>query len=200
MKRYSRFTPALVLLSSAFLLGIFLGCLMAGTATGAGSDSLSLYLERYFTVVQNDSMLMPALPALVWELLRWHIVTVLLGFTALGVFGVPLLFALRGFLLTFAIASFVHTFGGGGCFLAFIVFGVSGLLAVPVLFLLGVQGWNSARVLAGGQSADSVRTVPFGRGHLVRLGICAGVLLICILLERFVVPPLLLSTARLILK
>ena len=40
------------------------------------------------------------------------LLALLLGFTALGLLGLPLLFAVRGFLLAFSIASFVRLFGG----------------------------------------------------------------------------------------
>lgn len=91
----------------------------------------------------------PALASLVWDTVRWPLLALLLGFTALGLLGLPLLFAVRGFLLAFSIASFVRLFGGAGCLLALLVFGVSGALSVPVLFVLGVQGLLAARVLAG---------------------------------------------------
>ena len=70
------------------------------------------------------------------------------GFTPTGLLGLPILFAARGFLLAFSIASFVRLFGSTGCLLAFLVFGITGAVAFPALFVLGVQSLLAARVLA----------------------------------------------------
>lgn len=105
----------------------------------------------------------PALASLVWDTVRWPLLALLLGFTALGLLGLPLLFAVRGFLLAFSIASFVRLFGGAGCLLALLVFGVSGALSVPVLFVLGVQGLLAARVLAGRVWGDGKNPPPYGK-------------------------------------
>lgn len=123
----------------------------------------------------------PALASLVWDTVRWPLLALLLGFTALGLLGLPLLFVVRGFLLAFSIASFVRLFGGVGCLLALLVFGVSGALSVPVLFVLGVQGLLAARVLAGrvwgmGKPLRPMENSIFFRcGRLCRRAVCESV-------------------------
>lgn len=103
----------------------------------------------FFAPLRRGRLQRLRLASLVWDTVRWPLLALLLGFTALGLLGLPLLFVVRGFLLAFSIASFVRLFGGVGCLLALLVFGVSGALSVPVLFVLGVQGLLAARVLAG---------------------------------------------------
>lgn len=117
------------------------------------------------------------------------------GHRALGLLGLPLLFAVRGFLLAFSIASFVRLFGGVGCLLALLVFGVSGALSVPVLFVLGVQGLLAARVLAGRVWGDGKTPPPYGKLYFFRCGACAVALCVSLLLDCFVVPGLVSSLA-----
>ena len=52
-------------------------------------------------------MVQPASPPLlisVWETIRWPLLVFGLGFTTLGLLGIPLVFSVRGFLLAFSIA------------------------------------------------------------------------------------------------
>ena len=141
--------PVLAVTAACFLLGGLVGCLLASHIGGGGQESLAAYVEGFLRAAQAGEITAPALASLVWDTVRWPLLALLLGFTALGLLGLPLLFAVRGFLLAFSIASFVRLFGGAGCLLALLVFGVSGALSVPVLFVLGVQGLLAARVLAG---------------------------------------------------
>lgn len=189
--------PALLVLAGAFLMGLIAGTLMAGMVSGVGGDALSVYLESFLAMARTGDADTPALLPLLWELFRWPVAAVLLSLTLAGLVCLPLLFALRGFLLSFAIGSFVRMFGCVGCLLAVPVFGISGLAALPVLFVLGVLGWNKLQIRVSKPAAERKRTVLFGKAQLVQCGICTGVLCVCVLLERFVVPPVLLSIAQL---
>lgn len=140
--------PALIILSACFLAGGLAGCLLAAQVGGAGEASLNQYLEAFLLAAHEGAVDVPALWAQIWDTLRWPLFALLLGFTALGVLGLPVLFTLRGFLLAFSIASFVRAFGGAGWLLACLVFGIGGVLSLPALFVLGVQSILSARALA----------------------------------------------------
>ncbi|MEG0441422.1 MAG: stage II sporulation protein M [Oscillospiraceae bacterium] len=189
--------PALLVLTGAFLVGLIAGALMADVVSGNGGDALSVYLESFLAIAQNGNADTPALVPLLWELFRWPVAVVLLSLTLAGLVCLPLLFALRGFLLAFAIGSFVRMFGGTGCLLAVPVFGISGLLTIPVIFVLGVLGWSKLRMRVSRPPTERKRSVLFGRVELIQCSICTGVLCVCVLLERFVVPPVLLSIAQL---
>ena len=104
--------------------------------------------------------------------------------------GLPVLFAVRGFLLAFSIASFVRLFGGTGCLLALLVFGVGGAFSVPALFVLGVQSFMTARTLAGRVWGESKAAPLYGRAYWLRCGGCAAALCVCMLLDGFAVPAL----------
>ena len=97
---------ALVLLGASFFLGGAAGCVMAGLVGGEGQGALAEYIRGYLDLAAEGGMQPPFWP-LVWELIRFPLLVFLLGFTALGVVGMPVLFAVRGFLLCFAAASFV---------------------------------------------------------------------------------------------
>lgn len=191
--------PALAVVSVSFFLGGLAGCLMACFVGGDGLESLEAYLTHFLQTAREEGTALPSLGAQLWELLRWPGLAVILGFTALGLLGLPLLFAARGFLLAFSIAAFVRTFGRAGCLLAFLVFGVGGGLSLPVLFVLGVQSLTAARVLAGRFLGEVKSPSPYGRSFFLRCGGCAGALCVCLLLERFAVPALVSGTAELLL-
>lgn len=182
--------PFLAVAAACFLLGGLAGCLLAGSVGGGGQESLAAYVEGFLQAAQAGEISPPALAALAWETLRWPLLALLLGFTALGLLALPLLFAVRGFLLAFSIASFVRLFGGAGCLLALLVFGVGGAVSVPVLFVLGVQSFLAARILAGRVWGEGKAAPLYGRAYWLRCGGCAAALCVCMLLDGFAVPAL----------
>jgi len=179
---------ALLVVSVFFAIGLFAGCLLAAQVGGGGSDSLTVYIKNYILAIQEGKSGSPALLPLIWEVFRWPILAVFLGLTPLGLAAVPALFLLRGFLLAFSIGSLYRMLAGQGLLLAFYISGLSGLILFPVLFIIGVQSLMAARMLKGNGN-------PYGRRYFIRLGFCAVALLVCVILERFVVPPLLLVSA-----
>ena len=189
--------PALVVLSAAFLLGGVAGCALAACVGGGGSESLTTYIQGYWSAAQAGLTEPPALPAVIWETVRWPGLTVLLGFTALGFIGIPVLFAVRGFLLSFTISSFVRMFGMAGGGMAFLLFGITSLFALPALFVLGVQGFSACYTLACQAVGDGKRSRPYTGVYFLRCGLCAGVLAFSILVEVVVVPTLLPALAGL---
>lgn len=182
--------PALVVLSVCFFLGGVAGCVLAGKVDGGGSESLAAYLDGFLAVAGTEGVSGPALLPLIWEVVRWPLLTVLLGFTALGLLGIPILFLARGFLLSFAIASFTRGIGSAGGLMAAAVFGLSGLFSIPALFVLGVQGVNAARSLAGRALGEGKRSAPFGKAYFLRCGVCGAAFCVCVLLEYLAVPAL----------
>lgn len=190
--------PALAVTSAFFFLGGLLGCALAARVGGGGSDSLALYLERFVAAAGEQTVSAPPLFSLVWETVRWPLLVFVLGFTTLGVLGIPIVFFIRGFLLAFSIASFVRMFGGAGGLLAFFVFGVSGCVALPVLFILGVQGLLASRYLATRFLGEGRRSPPYGQSYFLRCGLCAGALCVCVFLESVAVPALVAGGAKLL--
>ena len=190
--------PTLIMLSICFLAGSLTGCLVAAQVGGAGETSLNAYLQAFLQAAQSGAVDAPTLWSQVWDTLRWPLLALLLGLTALGVLGLPILFGVRGFLLAFSIASFVRAFGGSGWLLACLVFGIGEILSLPVLFILGVQSFLSARALAARVRGEEKGRVLRGRDCLVRCAMCGGILCVCILLEQTAVPALLSNAAAIL--
>lgn len=187
-------TAALALLGAFFLAGSIAGCVLAGLVQTGGQDELAAYLRSYLTLLEDDAA-RPGLAALSWEVLRFPLLAFLLGFTALGIIGLPVLFAARGFLLSFAVSAFYRLFGFSGALPAFFLFGLSALIWLPVLFHLGVQGLLAAYSLLRRGLGEGRYPLRYDARYLARCGLCACALAGCVALEYFAVPALLRAAA-----
>lgn len=193
-------TPALVVTAIFFALGGLMGCLLALGATGGGAEALGRYLERFLASAQAGTLTAPAVSELLWRALRWPLAVFLLGFTALGLLGVPALAALRGFLLAFSIASFGQAYGRGGLAISFFLLGVPGAISVPVFFLLSAQSFTAALELAGRAAGQGRRELPYHRDYFFRCGLCAAAVCVSILFEQYLSPVLVAGCAGTLLR
>ena len=183
----------LILLAVAFpfLVGTILGCIMAISASEQSDLLLRRYLEAYLLFVENGDVDEPNFLNILWSYFRFPVIAFGLGFTAAGVAGVPLLFAIRGFLLSFSISSFIKLFGMIGAKLSFLLLGISELAALPVLFVLGTQGFSMSvrlleRIMIGKRGAPI-----FERSFFLRCCCCAVVLIFFAVMHSFIMPFLL---------
>lgn len=192
-------TPALIVVAAFFTLGGLAGGLIAlGTAEG-GAEALREYLERFLTVAQAGALLTPALPQLLWRCFRWPLAAFLLGTSAWGLLGIPLLCGLRGFFLSFSIGAFARAYGRSGLAVAFLLQGLPGFLAVPAFFLLAVQSLSSAWSLL--TSAEQGRREGiFSKESFFRSGVCAAALVASLFVEYYLVPVLISGWAGVLLK
>lgn len=191
-------TAVLVILSVAFFVGSLAGCVLVNRVGGNGEVALEEFLEGYLSVANAGDLTRPNALTLVWETIRWPLFIVLLSVTPLGLFAIPVLFLVRGFLLSFSISSFFRVLGASGIALAFVLFGVTGVLYVPVLFILGVQGFLMSGVMTGRLMGEGRKRSLLDRTVLLRCGICAAVLGGCCLLEYHLVPLLMEPLAALV--
>ena len=193
-------TPALVVTAAFFTLGALIGCLAAFRIHTGGAEALYTYLERFLSLAREGGLSRPEFPELLWRTIRWPLAAFLLSFTALGLLGVPLLSALRGFFLAFSVASFSRAYGPDGLTVAFLLQGIPGLLSVPAFLLLSTQSFSAACMLAGRGSGQGRRELPYGRDYLLRCGLCAGVLFVSLLVECYLVPILVTGWAGALLQ
>ena len=191
--------PALAATAVSFLLGALAGCLLSALLEGEGLEQLEAYLETFLRSAGAGGLEGPDLLRQMWATLRWPLLALVLGFTALGVLGLPLLFAVRGFLLAYSVAAFARAFGSAGCLLAFLIFGVPGCLSVPALFVLGTQGLAASCRLAARSFGEGKGLPPYGRAYFLRCGECAAALGLCVCLECFAVPVLVSGAAGAVL-
>ena len=190
---------ALVVLSIAFLIGGVVGCVLVVLSGDAGMDELSRYLVDYLTLSQ-DGQLSRSLWPVLWGQMKYLLAALILGLTALGMAGFPVLFVVRGFFVSFPAACFCRVFGMRGLFPAFILFALPALLWAPALFLMGVSGFLSAQQLLRRALGEGRGGLSLGGGaYWSRVGLCAGLALAAGFLEYWVVPVLLRETAHVIL-
>lgn len=188
-------TPALVVTATFFALGGLSGCFFALWSAGDGVETMSSYLSEFLSAALEGTLREPAVIELVWRALRWPLAAFFLGFTALGVFGIPVLTGLRSFYLAFSIAAFAQAYGGEGLMMAFLLLGVPALVYVPAFFLLATQSFSAACTLAGRTTGQGRRELPYHRDYFFRCGVCAAAVCLGILLERYLVPTLVVGWA-----
>lgn len=176
-------------LTQLAILGV---CFLAGGLSGfffstLGGDSSELmnYLGRYFQLAGQGSGVEPSLWSSVWELTRWPLAAFLLGSTALGALGLPVLLGIRGFLLSFATATLARLFGLPGVAASLAVFGVTVLVAVPVLFVVSVDAFRQSLDRLSGERP------PAWNQRIQALSPCVGLLVLAVALQQTLMPALL---------
>ena len=190
---------ALGVLSVCFLLGGAAGCLFAALSDEQGAQALGSYLADYLRLAQGEG-LSSGLWSVLWDRLQAPLAVLVLGATAFGAIGIPILFGVEGFFLSFSVGCFGRVFGGAGLLPAFALFGLPALLWAPALFLVGVQGQQRSLALlnrglnGGGRSS----LPPFGELWPLA-GLSLGLTVGCALMECWVVPVLLAACARVVL-
>ena len=135
---------AAVLIAVPFLLGGLAGVLACRAAALGGTEELAGYIGAYVRASVEGTAEGPGVWPLLWGSLKYPLAALVLGFTALGLFGLPVLFFLRGFLAAFALAAFTAVYGAAGTPLALLLAGAADLAAIPALFVIGVQSAVSA--------------------------------------------------------
>lgn len=180
---------ALGLLGVLFLTGSIAGCLAAGHLDAEDHGMLLERLEGYLALLRSGAG-GPFLPVL-WRTVRVPLAAFLLGLTAMGLIGLPVLFTVRGFCLAYAVAVFYRLMGLRGLALGACLFGLSALVWLPALLELGVTGFAGSYGLLRRVTGDSRYPLPAGGGkYWLRCGFCAGALLVCVGLEYALVPAL----------
>ena len=174
----------LAVLAVCFGLGALGGFLFS--ALSGDSPELLDYLRLYFRSAGEDGGLDPSLAAVVWDLLRWPLAAFLLGLVPFGAIGIPLLMGARGFLLAFAATTFARLFHLPGLAAALAAFGVTVLVAVPVLFVVAEDAFRQSLSRLPGAASAPAHWSERARA----LAPCAGLLVLAAALQRTVMPAL----------
>lgn len=172
----------LIILGACFGLGALAGFFFSGWS--GASPELSAYLMDYFQAAGQGSGVEPPLWSSVWDLVRWPLAAFLLGSTALGAVGVPVLLSVRGFLLSYSAAVFGRLFGLPGMAASLAAFGVTAFVAVPVLF---VAASDAFRLSLGRLSGERP---PAWDLRMRALAPCAGLLILAAALQQTLMPAL----------
>ena len=169
----------------------------AGWAQQAAQE-LESFLRDYLSAAQAGEIQARFWPML-WEQGRFLIGLCILGVTALGVAGIPVLFLARGFLFSFSVAAFCRIFGPVGLASAFFLFGLPALLWAPVLFLAGCQCLEGAYALLCRVLGDGRAPLPQGSAYWGKLALYGLGLVVCVTLECMAAPVLLKAAAQFVL-
>lgn len=174
----------LTVLAACFGAGAVGGLLFS--AAGGENPELLDYLQQYFQSAGQGGGLQPSLGATVWDLLRWPVAVFLLGFTPVGAVGIPLLMGGRSFLLAYSVTTFARLFHLPGMAAALAVFGVTALMAVPVLFVVAAGAFQQALSRLPGAPTSSAHWSE----QAGALAPCAGLMVLAAALQQTVMPVL----------
>ena len=174
----------LAVLAICFGAGALGGFLFS--ALSESSPELLSYLRWYFQSAGEGGGLEPSLGAVIWDLIRWPLAAFLLGFVPVGVVGVPVLMGARGFLLAFAATTFARLFHLPGLAAALAAFGVTALVAVPVLFAVAEDAFRQSLSRLSGAASAPVHWSE----RVQALAPCAGLLVLAVALQQTVMPAL----------
>lgn len=184
--RFGQGVAAPAVNTAAFAVGALGGFLLCGWLLNRGYLVAELLLKGYPLALDARVGTVSFWESL-WDVGRWPLLIWLLGSTALGRWMVPLVFAVRGFFLSYAVAG-LSMAAQGGVLLAFCLFGLGSLISLPLFFLLGSQSWEMAGRIRG-QLFATLSDYP--REYWLRsLIVLAGVFL-CAMVEYQLLPVLL---------
>ena len=175
---------AVFVLCLPYACGITGGFFMA--LLGDMSAAFSEYLEQYLLAYGSGGGELPPV-ALIWDCVRWPLLTFILGISPVGIIGIPAILFSRGFLLSYAITVFSRLFSLDGILTALILFGVSAFLVVPVMFVIGSCSFRMLLERRSGiveQGAGSL-------AHAAYLLPCAGLVGLAFVFQWSLMPSLL---------
>lgn len=163
----------LLILSVGFLCGAILGGLAEGNLSAAP------HIQRFLQVCAQEART-PVLWRELWVTFRWPVAIIMLSLLPFVGLTVPVLFFLRGFLLSYGIVSLAAGSGVQGMLWAGLLFGPACVLTLPVMFLLGTE----CLMKKVGSDKD-------GKKVSLRMLLCVPALILCVFLNQRVVPPVL---------
>jgi len=175
-----------------FACGIIAGTFSARNLDAANTHALQERMMGYMEQIRAETFVSPGFWSVLWTTGRDHLLVLFLGFSLLGVFCLPILSAVRGFYLSFSIATFIRAFGAGGVSVAFSLFGVGALFTVPAFFILVTYAFRasaemgSAILSQGKLQAGKL----YGSAYFIKVALCFLGILVAVLVELYVTPAL----------
>ena len=140
-----------------------------------------------------------SLGSAIWDQVRFPLAVLLLGFTAMGVVCIPVVFGVRGFLFAFSVSCFCRLFGWRGLAPAVFLFGVPALVWTPVFFVLGMQGIVGAYSVLRRFRGENCDPAFFQMSYWRRCALCVLALAACVALEYLALPSLVKASVDFVL-
>ena len=173
-----------LVLALFLLLGVCSGYLATGRFA-PGGDELSAFLDAYLLRAAASKPDAETVLRTLVCFFRSSVAAFLLGFSSVGVFCLPLLAAIQGFVLSFSLFSFAEAIGQGGFLLLAALFGVRLLFVLPCTFLLGSAAMERSWAMLSLVGGKRTRIAPAG---FSRFALCCLCLLLGCALELWLVP------------
>jgi len=182
----------LMICGAFFACGIILGTVSARRLDSAGTQVLYESMMGYMEQIRMGTNLSPGFLSVLWTAGRDHFIVLFLGFSLLGPLCLPILSGVRGFYLSFSIATLIRAFGTGGVPVALSLFGVGALFTLPIFFILVSQAFSASaemgRMMFGFGNVQ-VGTL-YGRMFLRKLILCFLGILAAVFVEIYLTPAL----------
>lgn len=185
--------PALLLISFFFLFGVLLGQVFANRTPDSVISEIKRYLADYICLCGVRDFSSEAFFSTLWSYFRYPLLSLLLGFSSVGVLFLPCISVVFGFLLSYSVSCFVASFGTFGVFFSLAVFGLRCFVTLPCFLISAVYSFRSSLVLAGAAFGRSRRTasIHLGRGYFKLFSVLVMILVISVCVESFFSPLLL---------
>ena len=182
----------MTLLAAFLVLGILAGYLLSGRCRAETGEELAGYLDRYLARAGQEALTWETVGQTLWCYFRASVCAFLLGFSPIGVAGLPLLCAAQGLVLSFSLFCFAGVLGREGFLALLALFGVRVCVVLPCTLLLSAaaleRAYAMARMTLGGKRAQRLSA---GGGYYVRFAFCCVCLFFGATAELWLVPRLL---------
>lgn len=153
------------ILGAAFVLGALLGLLAASLIGEESCDNLEQFFLSYTELTPGRTYTWSGFFHTLWYFVRFPLLILLSGFSALGVFVIPAALSLKGFSFSFAVSTLVLLYGFPGLLAAAVFFGLADFVFIPILFLIGGWNWEFSSHIAFGHAVSggqpAMRTAVF---------------------------------------
>lgn len=173
-----------------FVCGVLLGTFTVSTISETGSSALYGEVAEYIDQLESGGIIRADIISAIISAFKYPLLVFFLGFSIPGFALVPAVVGIRGFYLSFSIATFVKVFGSGGALVAFGLFGLTALITVPCLFVLSARSFSSSyglwRIFRGKSRAGMSRNL--GSGNVFFGVITLAVLFASVLIELYITP------------
>lgn len=139
------------------MLGALLGLLAASVIGEESCDNLEQFFRSYTELTPGRTYTWSGFLQTLWYFVRLPLLLLLAGFSALGVFVIPVALSMKGFSFSFAVSALVLLYGLPGLIAAAVFFGLADLVFIPVLFLIGEWNWEFSCHIAFGRAINGGR-------------------------------------------
>ncbi len=174
----------LLLCAAFFFFGTLIGVISASDIPG----EQSAVLKGFFLSLQSGLYEPGGFLDSLAKAFLFHIIAVLLGFSAIGFIFLPLLSFLRGFAVSFAAASVMTALGSEGFTVALALLGLPSLITLPCFFIVTLQAFEASYSLAGRILRRSAASSIYRKEYFNRCAVCSAALIIAALIDAYISP------------